>query len=98
MRIFWTILLTFSLVWSLNPAIAQATTCHTYYGHEICFRTLKRSAKYYWEYRAAVIFDQEHRPLEIYNCRTHQRTTKQGEMIPFVEHGPGEFICQFFSG
>ncbi len=48
---------------------AEASFCRNSNNHLICILSIKRSAKNYWEYRAAVSVDGVKRPLEVYNCR-----------------------------
>ncbi|MEA5512112.1 hypothetical protein VB715_20260 [Crocosphaera sp. UHCC 0190] len=72
----------------------NAALCHQTDHHTICILKIKRSAKNYWEYRAAVTIDQEVRPMEIYNCREQHRITKEGNMIPFESDGAGTYICR----
>jgi hypothetical protein len=62
----------------------------------ICIISIKRSAKNYWEYRAAVSIDQVARPIELYNCRDSIRVRQDGKVIPFQANGAGKLICSFF--
>ncbi|MBK1987159.1 hypothetical protein A0J48_006340 [Sphaerospermopsis aphanizomenoides BCCUSP55] len=77
-----------------SPALA--TVCKNYEGHKICILNIKRSAKKYWEYRAAVSVDAVKTPVEIYNCRGKFRVNKDGTVSQFTENSPGEMICNFF--
>ncbi|WP_325078584.1 hypothetical protein [Sphaerospermopsis aphanizomenoides] len=74
----------------------MATVCKNYEGHKICILNIKRSAKKYWEYRAAVSVDAVKTPVEIYNCRGKFRVNKDGTVSQFTENSPGEMICNFF--
>lgn len=72
---------------------AWASICRNYDGHQICIISIERSAKKYWEYRAAISMDGVTRPVEIYNCR--DRFIQQGEkVLPFSDNNPGELICR----
>ncbi len=72
---------------------AQAAICRTVNGHSICILKIKRSAKYHWEYRAAVSLDGIARPIEIYNCRDRLWTRQDGQQIRFQLDSPGDLIC-----
>lgn len=72
---------------------ASAAICRQYQDHQICILTIKRSAKYYWEYRAAVRIDGETRPVEKYNCRHKVRVKSDNLVVPFETDGAGELIC-----
>ncbi len=75
---------------------AEASFCRNSNDHSICILSIKRSAKYHWEYRAAVSIDGVERPIEVYNCRDRLRVRKEGTVVPFEANGPGELICRFF--
>lgn len=72
---------------------AQAALCKTLGDHQICILSITRSAKNYWEYRAAVSVDGVKRPVEVYDCRARTRQSRQGGRVPFEPDGPGELIC-----
>jgi hypothetical protein len=72
---------------------AQAAICRTVNEHNICILKIKRSAKYHWEYRAAVSIDGVARPLEIYNCRDRLWSRQDGKQIRFQPNSPGDLIC-----
>ncbi|WP_013323079.1 hypothetical protein [Gloeothece verrucosa] len=76
---------------------AQAALCRTLEGKQICITYIKRSAKYYWEYRASVKINGVATPIEKYNCRDRIKITKDGTLVPFEANGAGELICRFFS-
>jgi len=75
---------------------AEASVCRTIKDHTICILSIKRSAKYYWRYRAAVSIDGVKRPVEVYNCRDRTRIRQDGMVVSFEPDGAGEFICSFF--
>ncbi|NJL86142.1 MAG: hypothetical protein HC886_09415 [Leptolyngbyaceae cyanobacterium SM1_1_3] len=70
--------------------------CQTVAEQEICLLSLRRSAKYYWQYRAAVSIAGIRRPVEVYDCQRQQRVSSKGREIPFQSDGPGLMICSFF--
>src|SRR4028119_1259707 len=75
---------------------AEASFCRNSNDHFICILSIKRSAKNYWEYRAAVSVDGVERPIEIYNCRDRIREREDRSIVPFEPNGAGELICRFF--
>ncbi|HAA28294.1 MAG TPA: hypothetical protein DCE56_12185 [Cyanobacteria bacterium UBA8553] len=75
---------------------AEASFCRNSNEHLVCILSIKRSAKNYWEYRAAVSVDRVERPIEVYNCRARTRLRKDGAIVPFESNGAGELICRFF--
>lgn len=80
--------------WAIIIPSAQAEFCRQINGHQVCIVKIKRSAKNYWEYRAAVKIDQKTKPIEIYDCRQRHRITQEGEIIPFKSKGVGKLICR----
>jgi hypothetical protein len=88
--------LLFLLLWLAMPLPAEAAFCRHSKSHDICILDIKRSAKNYWEYRAAVKVDEVERPIEVYNCRDRTRTRQDGIVVPFEPNGAGEVICQLF--
>lgn len=74
----------------------EAAICRDTKDHRICILTIKRSAKHYWEYRAAVSIDGKPRPIEQYNCRDRLRTQADGTVMAFRPQGAGDVICRFF--
>ncbi|MEB3224222.1 MAG: hypothetical protein VKJ86_00280 [Synechococcus sp.] len=47
---------------------AHGETCRTDGEHQICLVSLKRSAKYYWEYRAVLRIDGKKLPMQKFDC------------------------------
>ncbi|ESA38893.1 hypothetical protein N836_30665 [Leptolyngbya sp. Heron Island J] len=74
--------LVLSLSLLLGPVAQAAPLCRTVADHQVCVLKITRSAKYYWEYRAVVQVDQQHRPMARYNCRTHEYIRRDGKHIP----------------
>ncbi|MBW4632322.1 MAG: hypothetical protein KME30_10595 [Iphinoe sp. HA4291-MV1] len=75
---------------------AEASVCRDYQGYQICILSIKRSAKNYWEYRAAVSVDGVKRPIEVYNCFKQIKVEKDGTLVPFEDNAPGKLICSYF--
>jgi hypothetical protein len=85
------------LILSLSVALpALASVCRNYNGHRICILSIQRSAKNYWEYRAAVSVDDIKTPIEVYNCRSHVKIQQDGTVVAFSDKDPGDLICSFF--
>ncbi|HEY9647322.1 MAG TPA: hypothetical protein V6C88_13175 [Chroococcidiopsis sp.] len=80
----------------LSDVAQAAVLCRTVSDRQICILSIKRSAKHYWEYRAAVSIDCVERPIEVYNCRDRLRISAQGKAVPFAPNGAGKLICSFF--
>ncbi|MEA5604717.1 hypothetical protein [Nostoc sp. UHCC 0252] len=85
-----------------HPAFASVCRNYDDYNglrqpHQICILSINRSAKNYWEYKAAISVDGVKRPIEVYNCRERVRVQKSGAVLPFEQKGPGEMICSFFN-
>ncbi len=83
----------FILITLINIAPVEASLCRNFNEHLICILTIKRSAKYYWEYRVSLSIDGVKTPVEIYNCRDKFKITKDKRMISFDEAQTGELIC-----
>jgi hypothetical protein len=88
------------LALSLTVALpAQAASfCRNYNDRVICILSIKRSAKYHWQYLATVSIDGIARPMEVYNCRDRSRIQRDGTVLSFEPYGAGELICNFFKG
>ncbi|MBD2094007.1 hypothetical protein H6F90_02395 [Trichocoleus sp. FACHB-591] len=83
------------LVLSLFPVspVEAKSFCRLLSDRTICILSIQRSAKNYWEYRAAVSVNGVARPIEIYNCRDRLRVRQNGKVVPFKPEGVGEVIC-----
>lgn len=75
---------------------AFASMCRNYNSQRVCIISINRSAKNFWEYRAAVTVDGEKRPTEVYNCRQRVKVQKNGKIVPFGNKDAGKLICSFF--
>ena len=91
------VLLWIGLGWIGTPQ-AMATPCYTVSGHQVCILEIRRSAKNYWEYRAAVSVDGEGRSLDLYNCRDRTHRTRDGRLIPFSQDLAGAIVCRLYRG
>ncbi|WP_335211554.1 hypothetical protein [Nostoc sp.] len=93
------LILVFSMV---DPAFASVCRNYDVYDglrlhQQICILSINRSAKNYWEYRAAVSVDGVKRPVEVYNCRQRVKVQHDGTVLAFQQKDPGEMICSFFN-
>jgi hypothetical protein len=86
------LILPFTIV---HPAFASVCRNKDY--HQICILSINRSAKNYWEYRAAVSVDGVKTSTEVYNCRERVKVQQGGTVLPFKQKGAGEMICSFFN-
>lgn len=84
---------------------AFPSLCRNVSNHLICIKSINRSAKNYWEYRAVVSIDGVDRPIEVYNCRDRPLSGTEGDrvkirhdgtVVPFEQQGAAELICSFF--
>ncbi|MBD2777326.1 hypothetical protein ICL16_36080 [Iningainema sp. BLCCT55] len=91
---FIALILFLTLSFLVLPALAS--TCRNYQGHQICIISIDRSAKNYWEYRAAVSVDGVKSPVKVYKCRTQVKIEQDGTVVPFGQNDAGKLICSFF--
>ncbi|MCM1985084.1 hypothetical protein [Lyngbya confervoides] len=86
------------LLWGIMaPEVeAKPQLCQSVGDHEVCILKMKRSAKHYWEYWAAVSVDGEVRPREVYNCRDRNRVDRYGILIPFSRDLAGDVVCRLY--
>lgn len=68
-----------------SPAMA-ALTCQTLGDHRLCLETAKRSAKYFWQYQAAVTVDGQPLPTQRYDCRPQS-------LAPSIGTAPGDTVA-----
>lgn len=55
---------------SLFPSVpVYGMTCRTYGTEEICLVSIKRSAKYHWEYRAVLQINGQKQAQKLFDCR-----------------------------
>lgn len=84
------------ILWSAIAFPVEAALCRHVEGRDVCAVKIKRSAKYYWEYRTIISVDGRKKPLEIYNCRDRTVKRKNKYPIPFKADGIGDLICSKF--
>ena len=84
------------LILAMTLALPVATSCRTLNNHTVCILDIQRSAKNYWQYRAAISIDGIAKPAEFYNCRDRHIVQKDGTRIKFDPDGIGNFICRLY--
>jgi hypothetical protein len=94
-RVLITVLLALGLwgammVWS--PESSASILCRNLEGQQVCIETIKRSAKYNWEYRVVVSVDGTSRPVKRYDCRPSTGFDRESVM-PYFEVALRQFIC-----
>ena len=72
-----------------GKAIAQQ--CRMFSQQEICLVSVKRSAKYYWQYRAVLKVDGKRQPTEKFDC--HPRNAKVQRINPSLQEQKRAFVC-----
>jgi hypothetical protein len=75
---------------------AEAAYCQSFQGQDVCIRWIKRSAKNYWEYRAAVSVNGKGQPVQVYDCRSRVIVDRDGTIFSFSRNDPGEVVCSLF--
>jgi hypothetical protein len=82
--------------WLAVPPPAQALTCRSVRGQDVCIVDIKRSAKRFWEYRATVSVAGQVQPTAIYNCREGLRMDDDGFDALLSKVPEGELVCQLY--
>lgn len=80
---------------TVSSSIA-APLCHTIQNQTVCILTIKRSAKNYWEYSAAVSIDGKRGRKEPYNCRGRYKTRRDGSIEYFDNSSIGTLVCKTY--
>ena len=68
-----------------------AEQCRTVGSQEICLVSVKRSAKYYWQYRAVLKVDGKRQPTEKFDC--HPRNSRLQSEYPSLQDQKRAFVC-----
>lgn len=92
----WGVVLTIVTWQTLTPPAQAAAICRTIQDHDICILSLKRSAKNFWEYNAAVSIDGKRGPKENYNCRSRYKTLRDGSIEYFDKDSIGSLVCKIY--
>ncbi|MBD1873984.1 hypothetical protein H6F75_10850 [Nodosilinea sp. FACHB-131] len=81
-----------AVLWVWIPESSASVLCRNVEGQQVCIETIKRSAKYTWEYRVVVSINGKSRPVKRYDCR--QPTGADRELAtPYFEAALRQFIC-----
>jgi hypothetical protein len=78
------------------PGAMAADICRSIDGHEVCIVTIKRSAKNFWEFNAAVSIDGKRGPKQPYNCRSRYKTSPDGRLERFGKGSIGALVCRAY--
>ena len=86
------------ILWITNIPPIEAATCKTILGKQICLLKIKRSAKYYWEYRVQLNIDKKKQPTRIYNCRYSYYFQPDKTKVYFKKDDElGQLVCRLYS-
>ena len=77
------------------PSLA-ADICRPVDQHTVCIITIKRSAKNFWQYNAAVSIDGKRGPKEPYDCRSKIKTNPDGSITRFGKNSIGALVCRAY--
>ena len=86
------IVLVVGLTIAPSPSLA-ADICRTIDQRTVCIVTIKRSAKNFWEYNAAVSINGKRGPKEPYDCRSKIKTNPDGSITRFGKNSIGSQSC-----
>lgn len=77
----------------------EANICKFWSGHQVCVVRIKRSAKYYWEYRTILSVDGLKQPEIVYDCRnfSYFKPDKTKVFFENDDHNLGNFVCSLFN-
>jgi hypothetical protein len=86
----------FSVPVAASAAVYSTSICRSIDHHDVCILTIKRSAKNFWEFNAAVSIDGKRGPKEPYNCRSHYKTYADGRLERFGKDSIGTLVCRAY--
>ena len=82
---------------TIAPRPSQAADiCRTIDQRTVCIVTIKRSAKNFWEYNAAVSINGKRGPKEPYDCRSKIKTNPDGSISRFGKNSIGSLVCRAY--
>ena len=92
---FYLLLLVLAL-WMVAGA-TEAATCKDIARQQVCLLRIKRSAKYYWEYRATFSIDGRKQPERVYNCRDRYYQEPDRLKVYYQPHDKlGKTVCRLY--
>jgi hypothetical protein len=77
-------------------APAQAAHCRTVKGQPVCITSIKRSAKFYWQYRATLSIAGKNQPPANYDCRSRAIIDEYNTALSFKRTDPAAVVCDLF--
>ena len=93
--IYLPLLIVVFLITAIPPV--EAATCKTILGKQVCLLKIKRSAKYYWEYRVQLKINNKKQPTRIYNCRYSYYLQPDKTKVYFKENDElGQLVCRLY--
>ncbi len=87
----WMVLFIFSALWT-EPVFASI--CKVYHQEKVCILDIRRSAKYYWQFRVKTSVNGKKKPLTVYDCRERLKVLKNGSTVRFSDDGIENYICE----
>lgn len=83
--------------WLITIPAIEAATCTNIAGKQVCLQQIKRSAKYYWEYRVALSVDAQKQPLRVYNCRDRYYLLPDRTQVYYQQNDQlGKLVCRLY--
>jgi hypothetical protein len=84
------------LIWAVGllgwgTEAAASNLCRDIQGQSVCIETIKRSAKYVWEYRVVAVVDGKRQAQKRYDCRSLAIST--AETVASFEAVMQQFVC-----
>jgi hypothetical protein len=79
---------------AIHASSAYAAACRSMSQVMVCLVDVKRSAKYYWEYRVRISIDGVQQPMVRYNCRERIQTQPDGTTIAITDNSVGDWVCR----
>lgn len=92
----WVIVLML-MVWPMDSQRAVAAPiCRMVQAQNVCILSIKRSAKNFWEYNAAISVEGKRGPKELYNCRNRYKVLREGQIEYFEKDSIGSLVCKIY--
>jgi hypothetical protein len=86
------------VLWLIVTPRLEATTCQYLAEKKVCLQQIKRSAKYYWEYRVSLSSDGQKQPPRIYNCRDRYYTLPDRTQVYYRQSDRlSKLVCRLYS-
>lgn len=86
------------ILWLIATPGVKAATCQSLTGKQVCIENIKRSAKYYWEYRVTLNIENQKQATRIYNCRDRYYTLPDRTQVYYQQNDPlARLVCRLYS-